>query len=52
MTTDRRDSEESDIGEEDEDGSIEDHRGAFGEFAGESGGLTERAFPERLVLVL
>ena len=28
-----------------------DHRGAFGEFGGESGGLIERTFRERIVLV-
>lgn len=30
---------------------IGDHRGAFGEFGGESGGLIERTFRERIVLV-
>jgi GTP-binding protein HflX len=30
---------------------VESHRGAFGEFGGESGGLIERAFRERIVLV-
>ena len=28
-----------------------DHRGGFGEFGGESGGLIERAFREKIVLV-
>lgn len=28
-----------------------DHRGGFGEFGGESGGLIDRTFRERIVLV-
>jgi GTPase len=30
---------------------IESHRGAFGEFGGESGGLIERSFRERIIVV-
>ncbi|MCH7790009.1 MAG: GTPase HflX [Acidobacteria bacterium] len=51
MTTGRHDGEESEIGEQDSVGPIQDHRGAFGEFGGESDGLIERAFRERIVLV-
>lgn len=40
---------------EGDDGEVKahqsDHRGAFGEFAGESSGLLDRAFRERIVLV-
>ena len=35
----------------DESADTETHRGAFGEFGGESGGLIERTFRERIVLV-
>ena len=34
-----------------EDAEEESHRGAFGEFGGESGGLIERTFRERIILV-
>jgi GTPase len=34
-----------------EEPDVESHRGAFGEFGGESGGLIERTFRERIVIV-
>jgi GTP-binding protein HflX len=34
-----------------DDAGVETHRGAFGEFGGTSGGLIERAFRERIVIV-
>ncbi len=40
-----------DIDAWDDDDDAESHRGAFGDFGGESGGLIERTFRERIVLV-
>jgi GTP-binding protein HflX len=34
-----------------DDGDAESHRGAFGEFGGASGGLIERTFRERIIIV-
>jgi GTPase len=47
------DDDDDDDDDEDDDDSavIETHRGAFGAFGGESGGLIERTFRERIIIV-
>ena len=44
-------SQETHTDQVEEDRSDESHRGAFGEYGGEAGGLIDRAFREKIVVV-